>query len=59
VVAEGVETAAHIDVLQSLGCDFLQGFGLASPTSADQIGSLLTIAQCNGKYRPFGVAKSA
>ena len=59
VVAEGVETAAHIDVLQSLGCDFLQGFGLASPTPADQIGSLLTIAQCNGKYRPFGVAKSA
>ncbi|MBW8298265.1 MAG: EAL domain-containing protein [Hydrogenophaga sp.] len=31
VVAEGVETAGHVRVLRSLGCDVLQGYGLAVP----------------------------
>ncbi|MEP5152527.1 EAL domain-containing protein, partial [Planktotalea sp.] len=34
VVAEGVETAAHVPILQELGCCYLQGFGLARPMDA-------------------------
>lgn len=31
VVAEGVETRAHADALRDLGCDGLQGYGIARP----------------------------
>lgn len=31
VVAEGVETDSHAEILHSLGCNVLQGFGLAQP----------------------------
>ncbi len=31
-VAEGAETEAQIEALEGLGCDFVQGFGLARPT---------------------------
>ena len=31
IVAEGVETTAHIEVLRDLGCDVLQGYALARP----------------------------
>jgi diguanylate cyclase (GGDEF)-like protein len=31
VVAEGVETPAHIEILKAMHCDFLQGFGLSRP----------------------------
>jgi EAL domain-containing protein (putative c-di-GMP-specific phosphodiesterase class I) len=34
VVAEGVETTAHRDVLVSIGCDVAQGFGIARPMPA-------------------------
>lgn len=33
VTAEGVETEAHAEILAELGCDTLQGFGLARPMS--------------------------
>ncbi|WP_175552096.1 sensor domain-containing protein [Pararhizobium antarcticum] len=33
VVAEGVETLAHADILRDLGCDILQGFAFAKPMS--------------------------
>ena len=42
VVAEGVETKEQIELLTSLGCDVLQGFGLGRPVPADQIEKLLT-----------------
>ena len=31
IVAEGVETPEHIEVLRDLGCDILQGYALARP----------------------------
>ncbi|KQO80861.1 diguanylate cyclase [Rhizobium sp. Leaf262] len=37
VVAEGVETAEHIHVLQDMGCDSLQGYALCRPLAADQV----------------------
>lgn len=35
VVAEGVETTAHIEALHRLGCDILQGYGIAKPMSVE------------------------
>ncbi|MDF1601754.1 EAL domain-containing protein [Mesorhizobium sp. YIM 152430] len=37
VLAEGVETMEHAQVLRNLGCDALQGFALAKPLPASQI----------------------
>ena len=31
IVAEGVETAAHVEILRSLGCHVLQGYAFAKP----------------------------
>lgn len=41
VVAEGVETAAHIEILQAMRCDFLQGFGLSRPMDGPSTGQFL------------------
>ena len=37
VVAEGVETERHGDVLQQLGCDLAQGFGIARPMPGSEM----------------------
>ena len=37
VLAEGVETQRHAEALQSLGCDQIQGFGIARPMPAEEI----------------------
>ncbi len=37
VVAEGVETPAHVERLQELGCSVLQGYALAHPMTADDL----------------------
>jgi EAL domain-containing protein (putative c-di-GMP-specific phosphodiesterase class I) len=37
VVAEGVETEAHQDLLVSMGCEFGQGFGIARPMPAGEV----------------------
>lgn len=34
IVAEGVETAAHIEILRSLGCQALQGYAFSKPLAA-------------------------
>jgi diguanylate cyclase (GGDEF)-like protein/PAS domain S-box-containing protein len=39
VVAEGVESWEHVRILQSLGCDVLQGFALARPMPFEGIES--------------------
>jgi diguanylate cyclase (GGDEF)-like protein/PAS domain S-box-containing protein len=37
VVAEGVETTAHVAIMRDLGCDILQGYALARPMPAAAI----------------------
>lgn len=37
VIAEGVETSAHVTILRDLGCNILQGFALARPLPAEAI----------------------
>jgi diguanylate cyclase (GGDEF)-like protein/PAS domain S-box-containing protein len=37
VVAEGVETPAHVAIMRELGCDILQGYALARPMPAQAI----------------------
>jgi len=37
VVAEGVETPAHVAIMRDLGCDILQGYALARPMPASAI----------------------
>lgn len=44
VVAEGVESDAHVALLQDIGCHYLQGYGLCRPVAADEILPLLPMA---------------
>lgn len=41
VVAEGVETPDHVRILRGLGCDVLQGFGLAVPMPFEDTATFL------------------
>ena len=41
-IAEGVETQAHLDALELLGCERVQGFLLAPPLAPAEAGALLT-----------------
>jgi EAL domain-containing protein (putative c-di-GMP-specific phosphodiesterase class I) len=41
VVAEGIETQAHLDALLRLGCEYGQGFFFHRPLEARRIGPLL------------------
>ena len=48
VVAEGVETTKHIAVLRSLGCHYLQGYGLSPPLTVEAASQLLSSLSQNG-----------
>ena len=50
VVAEGVETAAQVERLSLLNCDFVQGYYFSRPASAETITALLGACQ-NGVQR--------
>jgi diguanylate cyclase (GGDEF)-like protein len=41
VVAEGVETAAHLALVEGLGCDLAQGYHFAKPMPADALIELM------------------
>lgn len=41
VIAEGVETAEHLAILRSLGCEYGQGYFFAKPLPCEEISSLL------------------
>ena len=41
VVAEGVETQAHVDALRDLGCEYGQGFFVHRPVEPERITALL------------------
>jgi diguanylate cyclase (GGDEF)-like protein len=45
VVAEGVQSAATLQRLASLGCDTAQGFVISEPVSANEIAALLASSQ--------------
>jgi hypothetical protein len=47
VIAEGVETQEHGDLILQLGCDLAQGFGIAKPMPAEQIPAWVS------DWRPF------
>jgi EAL domain-containing protein (putative c-di-GMP-specific phosphodiesterase class I) len=42
VIAEGVETQAHIRILRDLGCDYLQGYALCRPIPAEMVEAFVT-----------------
>jgi diguanylate cyclase (GGDEF)-like protein len=45
VIAEGVETAEHLAILRSLGCEYGQGYYFAKPLPPDEAGALLASAR--------------
>jgi len=44
VVAEGVETELQYNFLKSVGCDYIQGYYIAKPLTADKVQSFLKAA---------------
>ncbi|QSB13948.1 bifunctional diguanylate cyclase/phosphodiesterase [Natronosporangium hydrolyticum] len=59
VVAEGVETEPQRTLLTRLGCTAGQGFHLAAPTGAEQIGELLRSLSAGAKRQRSSPAQTA
>ena len=49
VVAEGVETPAHVAIMRDLGCDILQGYALARPMPASAIPGFVHAQEWRGQ----------
>jgi EAL domain-containing protein (putative c-di-GMP-specific phosphodiesterase class I) len=49
VIAEGVETAAHGEVLLELGCELAQGYGIARPMPAGDLPAWVVRWEANAK----------
>ena len=62
VTAEGVETAASFTLLQAMGCDLAQGYGIARPMPFDSLIPFLTdftgVAEAKGKMPSFHAKKA-
>ncbi|MCC6075670.1 putative bifunctional diguanylate cyclase/phosphodiesterase [Pseudomonas sp. GCM10022188] len=56
VIAEGVETLEHGQALQSLGCQLVQGYGIARPMPAGQLPAWLDTWQAQAAWRRLGQA---
>jgi EAL domain-containing protein (putative c-di-GMP-specific phosphodiesterase class I) len=54
VTAEGVETLAQAQLLQSMACDSVQGYYFSRPVQADHIPSLLIRRWALQDARPSG-----
>ncbi len=50
IVAEGVETKAQLDFIESIGCHIMQGYYFSPPVSAEEMGRLLAGQQKNSHY---------
>ena len=59
VVAEGVETAAQLEVLQRLGCDYAQGYHFAAPAPAAAIARRIEEAAGRDRSWPREARKPA
>lgn len=57
IVAEGVETPEHIEVLRDLGCDILQGYALARPMSPGEL--LGFVSERRWMSSPQGLVRKA
>lgn len=44
IIAEGVETEAHCDALLAMGCEIVQGYGIARPMPAGELQKLSTVS---------------
>jgi len=53
VIAEGVESAEHAQLLTEIGCDALQGYALGYPSPAAEIFSLLSGVQAELRAEPL------
>ena len=51
VIAEGVETAAQLDHLKLLGCEFAQGFHISAPLRPEDATALLHGTALGGRAR--------
>jgi len=56
-VAEGVETLEHASVLQNMGCDVLQGYGIARPMPSEDLPTWYRNWSKNARF-PVSIAGS-
>jgi diguanylate cyclase (GGDEF)-like protein len=55
-IAEGVETAAQLELLRRLGCDYFQGELFCAPVRAEEIGALLGVTNTTSVAEPSATA---